>query len=760
MTRPFKTMIFVLFFLSGFCGLLYQVVWVRMAFSSFGVITPVLSVILSVFMLGLALGSFFGGKIISFLTHRSGKSPILFYALIEFFIGAGAFAIPELFSLGEGWLLAAGEMDSLRYLVFSDLMIGVSVLPWCVLMGFTYPFMMAFIRTLEKGNASSFSYLYLANVIGAMCGTVLTAWIFIELMGFYHTLMIAALLNFFIALASLVLNALPSASHAGTPKTENNENSVRLSAPQNPFFIYGLLFLTGFTSMAMEVIWVRAFTPVMLTTIYAFASLLTVYLFATWTGSCLYRRHIVQNNVLSTGTLLGCLSLVVFLPVMMNDPRLIISIPVILISIFPFCAVLGYLTPKLIDEYSGGGPSEAGKAYAVNILGCVIGPLFASYVALPQWGEKGSMLILGVLLLLFFAMYYKRKIVREIRLMAVSVTALCIFLVSTFINISYENVYVLHGDPLRQFYVLEKDSVIRRDHTATVVSTGAGMQKMLLVNGIGITNLTPITKMMAHLPLALLKEKPQSALVICLGMGTTYRSALSWDIRTTAVELVPSVRDAFGYYFDDAEDIMKNPNGSIIVDDGRRFLKRTKDAYDVITIDPPPPLEASASSLLYSEEFYRLIKRRLTPHGILQQWFPCGELKILQAVAGALSRSFEHVRVFKSVEGWGVHFIASMNPIDVPSVQTMMSRMPLSAKNDMIEWYDVDGTNNLEGFFLFIIKSEIPFETILDKKNGYTITDDKPFNEYFFIRRKLDRMRGTYMEVSCEPSRRPDNMND
>ena len=48
---------FLLFFISGFCGLLYQVVWLRLAFRSFGVITPVLSVVISVFMLGLALGS-------------------------------------------------------------------------------------------------------------------------------------------------------------------------------------------------------------------------------------------------------------------------------------------------------------------------------------------------------------------------------------------------------------------------------------------------------------------------------------------------------------------------------------------------------------------------------------------------------------------------------------------------------------------------------------------------------------------------------
>jgi hypothetical protein len=217
------------------------------------------------------------------------------------------------------------------------------------------------------------------------------------------------------------------------------------------------------------------------------------------------------------------------------------------------------------------------------------------------------------------------------------------------------------------------------------------------------------------------------------------------------VELVSSVKDAFGYYFGDAETIINNPKGKIIVDDGRRFLNRTKESFDIITIDPPPPLEAAGSSLLYSEEFYRSAKMRLKPDGILQQWFPCGEFKILQAIARSLTNSFEHVRVFKSVEGWGLHFLASASPIDVPSVQTMLSRIPPAAKKDMMEWYDVDGKFNVEGFVEFALSSEIPLDAMLKKNYKITITDDRPFNEYFFIRRKIDNIRGEYVEVSCEP---------
>ena len=82
---------------------------------------------------------------------------------------------------------------------------------------------------------------------------------------------------------------------------------------------------------------------------------------------------------------------------------------------------------------------------------------------------------------------------------------------------------------------------VLRDNTATVIATGEGMTKRLLVNGVGITYLTPMTKVMAHFPLAFLDHAPRNALVVCFGMGTTYRSLMSWNIATTAVELVPSV---------------------------------------------------------------------------------------------------------------------------------------------------------------------------------------------------------------------------
>ncbi len=716
--------LFFLFFISGFCGLLYQVIWLRLAYASFGVIAPVMSLVISIFMLGLGLGSWLGGRWITRLTRKTGMSAINFYALTELFIGLGAFAVPELFSNASNILLAFGEMDSLQYLLVSALLMSSSILPWCILMGFTFPFMMSFMQEADRSNSESFSFLYLSNVIGAMSGTLLTAFVLVELVGFKTTLHMAAILNFLIASISLILGiSYPYNKSCIMDDRATSESSVFSDLSRRESIIaLMILFTTGFTSMSMEVVWIRAYTPLFGNNIYSFASLLTIYLAATWAGSSFYRKQLSVKKTTETSGIITNLSVVSFFPILLNDPRLGGGMPMALLSIMPFCALLGYLTPKLIDQYSKGMPASAGVAYAVNIIGCIIGPILTSYVLLPLGGIKVSLIVLAFPYVFFFLYYASKDNLKPHWHIAMGALTFIFFLCSTLISYTYEEFY-------KKNYA---NSIVRRDHTATVVSYGNDFKKSLLTNGIGMTHLTPITKNMAHLPLSFISRRPESALNICFGMGTTYRSLMSWDIDVTAVELVPSVKDAFGFYFDDAETILKNPKGRIVIDDGRRFMNRTTRAYDVITIDPPPPLEAAGSSLLYSEEFYSVAKKHLKEGGILQQWSPPGEEKILNAVARSLINSFPYVKAFTSIEDWGIHFIASTSPIKTLEVDEMISRMPDAARKDLLEW--ANGRDLRETVKSIIIR-EINLQNLLNDDKKIIITDDKPFNEYCLLRR-------------------------
>jgi predicted membrane-bound spermidine synthase len=712
--------LFVAFFLSGFCSLLYQVVWLRLAFAEFGIITPVLSVVVAVFMLGLGLGSWAGGRWIDAVAARLRISPLAIYALTEALIGAWALLVPRLFDAGAGALLGLGESSSLAYLSQSALAITAAILPGCFLMGATFPLVAAYLHAFPDPEEHSFSFLYLANVIGAMLGAALSALVVIEILGFRQTLLLGALFNWTVA-------TLAYRTSRRYPVAQTVRHRPEASPPKGgvpPRVALTILFLTGFSSMGMEVAWTRAFTPIVTTTIYAFAFLLTTYLMATWIGSFLYRRHLASGRSVATDRLVWWLGLTGFLPLVVNDPRLTPNSFHILLSIFPVCAVLGYLTPKLIDDYARGAAAPMGKAYAVNVLGCILGPLVTGYLLLPASGVKWSLILLALPFLVMSWILTTGWTRLAMRLGSIAALGMVtVSLTRTFedVNQGVANVEV------------------RRDHTATVTSFGTGMDKRLLVNGIGITHLTPITKVMAHLPLLALSRRAENSLVICFGMGTTFRSLLSWGIDATAVELVPSVRDAFGFYFADAAEVMANPRGRIVIDDGRRFLKRTDQVFDLITLDPPPPVEAAGSSLLYSLEFYRDAKARLRPGGILQQWFPGGERKVLESIAAALARSFRHVRVFHSVEDRGFHFLASDDPIDLPAAAQAQLRLPDSAQRDLLEWYP---GHDVAGVLTMVLSREVSLAQLLRGGAIPALSDDRPYNEYYFLRRLLSGPNG------------------
>jgi spermidine synthase len=713
---PQKTLFFV-FFISGFCSLLYQLVWIRLAFAAFGVNTPVLSAVLSFFMAGLALGSWWGGHWAS----RSPKiNPILFYSLSELLIAIGAFILPLSFSFGARLLLSVGEADSGSYLFLSAVVMFFSLLPWSFFMGTTFPFMMAFIKK-HGGSKDSFSFLYTANTLGAMAGVFATAFILIECLGLKGTLTVAACLNLLIALTGLALSSRLPSTKVTALKTSPSPSSENQTARQVPILYLMILFTTGFVFMAMEVVWTRGFTYILQTEVYSYASLLFTYLLSTFIGSWLY-RHDRNSKTVSLGIVWVLVFICALLTVVINDPRIHHSAIFVLLSIFPVCAVLGYLTPLLIDKISSGNPEIAGRAYALNVLGCILGPLAASYLLLPNLGTKVSLILLSLFLSVFFISRNLRSIPLGSKIFW-GILSAGLLGTAVFWTISYEDDFYRYFQP---------ESRMRRDYCATVITNGSGLHKNLSVNGIGMTGLVLPTKVMAHLPMVLLTHKPQSALDICFGMGTTFRSLLSWNIDTTAVELVPSVFKSYGDFWPDADRLRSLPQAHMVVDDGRRFLRRTRGTYDVITIDPPPPLQAAASSLLYSTEFYELVKQHLKKGGLLQQWVPIGESASWQAIAMSLKISFPNVVVFPSDENMGAYFIASLDPIEIPSSQDLKNKMPVSALVDLSEWVPYQ---QAIPYLAKILSNARTIDSITRPPATDRITDDRPFNEYYLLRK-------------------------
>lgn len=728
---------FGFFLVSGFCSLVYEVVWLRLAMAQFGVTTPTVSIVLSVFMAGLAVGSWAAGLLARRLAGARRATLLRTYAMTELWIAVSALAVPAVLSFGRASLArggAGGDWGSGAYYLATGAWICAALLPFCCAMGATFPLAIGAIRRLvpQREADLSFGYLYVANVLGATLGTVASAFVLVELFGFRGTLAFAAGLNALLGLAALGVS-LRSTEQPAEARPDAMPGTVAAAEPSADGRIPMALFVTGFASMAMEVIWVREFTPYLGTVVYSFALILALYLMATFAGSRLYRFWVRSSSgaaVHATGfSLFGAIGLLGVLPLVTADYRLPFRAGMIggslrvAVGVGPFCAALGFMTPLLVDRWSRGDPQRAGSAYAVNVVGCILGPLVAGFLLLPSIGERWALLVLALAVI-------SVALLRSPRLDSVGharaarppwaagiAAALAVVLA------------VLAADFGDRF----PSAVVRRDSTATVIAWGEGMNKRLLVNGIGMTVLTPITKMMAHLPLASRRAPAASALTICFGMGTSFRSALSWGIRSRAVELVPSVPALFGCFHRDGPAALRLPGAEIVIDDGRRYLERSGDRYDVVVIDPPPPLEAAGSSLLYSREFYKAVKGHLRPGGVLQQWVPGGEVEVLVAITRALREEFPYVRVFGSMEGWGLHFLASMEPIPSSSGAELAGRMPPSAVQDLLEW---GPSATAEGQFNLVLTREIPVGDVIRWAPGTpALDDDRPINEYYLLRR-------------------------
>lgn len=706
---------FIFFFISGFCSVLYELVWLRLSMAQFGVTTAMVSIVLSVFMGGLGIGSWASGRWIRRSGGNLGFPALKLYAAIELLIGVSGILVPYELGLGRSVLERLGSTSSAEYYVVSGIWVAFALIPWCALMGATIPVaMLAIQRMFPPESSRSFSYLYMANVAGAVLGTILPLF-FIELLGFHGTLRVGAVCNAFIAMSALLLANKTQGKdvQAVKPATE------QLTTATGESYLLALLFASGLTSMGMEVVWVRQFTPFIGTVVYAFALILTVYLAATFIGSRVYRVWSLKQKKENT-LLWTLLPLFALLPLVAANPKVVMwDFVRLVMGIAPFAGLLGFLTPMLVDRWAGGNPANAGKAYAVNVLGCILGPLLAGFLLLPWISERWALLLLALpwIVIGLRPMIPSRTfgLVPRIASYALLPLVLALFFTSQ----GYEQEY---GSKSR----------VLRDSTATVIATGSGMGKLLLVNGYTMTALTPITKMMAHLPLAFHDTPPQDALVICFGMGTTFRSLRSWGIPVTVVDLVPSVPRLFSYFHSDASAVLSSPMSHVVVDDGRRYLERTDRQYDVITIDPPPPVQAAGSSLLYSEDFYAVVKQRLRAGGILQQWLPVGDREDLTAVALALRRSFPYVRVFAYGQGWGFHFLASERPLPTLTASELAHRLPAPASDDLVEW---DQERNPEGRFAFLLQHEVPLDQMIALSPATpALSDDRPINEYYLLR--------------------------
>src|SRR5262249_15975842 len=176
-------------------------------------------------------------------------------------------------------------ISSAGYYLVAGVWLALVLIPWCACMGATIPLAMFAIRSdCRNERRRSFSFLYLANVLGAVAGSVIPL-ILIAMSGFRGALHLGTFLNATIATSALLLAfATPAHSESSAP-----ELVATGEARPGEGSTLALLFTTGLVTMGMEVIWIRLFTPYIGSLVYSFALILGTYLIATFAGSEAYR---------------------------------------------------------------------------------------------------------------------------------------------------------------------------------------------------------------------------------------------------------------------------------------------------------------------------------------------------------------------------------------------------------------------------------------------------------------------------------------
>ena len=274
------------------------------------------------------------------------------------------------------------------------------------------------------------------------------------------------------------------------------------------------------------------------------------------------------------------------------------------------------------------------------------------------------------------------------------------------------------------------------DEIATVEAGQKSFTPELWVAGTSMTLLTVDAKLMPILPL-IARPSSKDALVVAFGMGSSFRSALTAGLRTDVVELVPSVPKMFGYYYPDAATVLANPNGHVIIADGRNHLELTDKHYDIIVTDPPPPIESSGASVISSREYYQAGYDHLTPGGIMMEWVPYGQtIEEWSAHVRAFSAVFPQVTMVFGPGGYGMYMLGSVDPIafDPDAIAEVLGRPGILA--EISSAFD-SPTKTIEGWTARIAADTWLSGTAVTDfvGTGPMVTDDRPVSEYFLIRK-------------------------
>ena len=651
--------ILALFFLSGACTLVYQVVWARMLIVVFGVSVYAVSTVLTVFMAGLALGSFWFGRVVD---RGGGRRGLLIYAVLELGIGLFALVFPSVHSGLDDiytWLYLALEGSSVKFLAARFAVTFLVLIVPTAMMGATLPVLTKFAVERLDQVGWGVGRLYAVNTFGAAIGSFIAAFVLIEAIGVDATIYVAAAMNLLIAAAAWVLVRMSSSPSEGQDEKETALPDVVSSTtapatvdPRLRRLVLIAFGMSGFAALGYEVIWTRLLAIVLQSaTAQTLSTILISFLVGLAAGGAVgarlsYRWRDLLFSFAVIELLLGLFGLISVyalwtVPLLWLGPGattwvgnvarlfgaafVVMCIPTFLMGIlFP---VVGRLYINTMRELG----SRIGDIYGINTAGAILGAFVAGFVLIPMLGTQHSVdalawlnILIGVVLLLAnssVTAVRKKYTIAAFGTAVVALTALApTDTVKHLIGWGEPPGTVVHfdedaGGTVSVHEYSDTFRVLKVNGGSEVPTTFASLQTF---------------RMLGSLPMVL-HDDPEEELVIAFGGGITLSSVERFrPRRLDCVEVVPAVVNAaanFARHNNRIFERFDEPYLNVIIDDGRNHVLRTPQRYDVIISDATHPGTAD-SWVLYTEEFYELCQAKLNPGGMMAQWLPLHGLTV------------------------------------------------------------------------------------------------------------------------------------
>jgi len=771
-----KGLVYLCLLFSGSASLVYELIWIKQLTLIFGGALYAISAVLCAFMTGLGLGAWLASKLFDRVFKEKGANfPLVLYGLFEGAIGLYGLAFPWILKLLESaypglFSLTGGSGLSLHICEF--FMAALLMLPSTFLMGATLPILGRwFIRDEARAIVSNIGILYGLNTFGAVLGCLYAQSLAVQWFGVWGASLSAAAMNFFVlALIFLLKKRATGESEEiiEPPSIQKSPKASREQCREPSGSLQRLLLLifiySGMASLAGEILWTRILVFPLGSALFSFALILACFLFGIALGSWI-AGFLPENSdwvlyFLLVEILIG-VSCIAIMPMFhhltewtaLADQALYeldnsAGRTLLIRSAFAFglmfIPTLGFglifpLANRINYSLFGSVGKTLGGSYSANTLGAVLGTVLTPFLFIPLMGIRLSIFVifLGMIALSLASLAIHLKWSSSKKAIAFG-----ILIIGSGISYGIVSPQIKADRPGKgNFTRIEidapKESIKLLDYkegdfsTLGVVEDARSGARTIYMNGFSTATSSDsiggsaYMQAMGFVPMAL-HPKPEKALVICFGTGTTLGAVSSFpDVSVDAVEIDRNVLDMAHWFSRWNKDVLNKPNIDLNIQDGRTYMRWTPKKYDVITLEPMSPVQAGVVNL-YSREFYRLARKRMNPGGVFLQWLPLHLVgpEDARSIVKTFRESFPHMTIWNSFLTRIVLLAGSDQAmhLDKARLDTLMENKNVKTTAREI------GIRSFIDFADFFISDGKPLKGFLE--SAETITDDNSLLEH------------------------------